>query len=232
MCYNVRSSNRDVGAVAAVIASESPDLVVVRELEPAMASALEPRLVNDYPHYRIEPGIGGFWSRYEILAYETWQLSEDRAYWAQRMTLDVEGRRLTVVGVHLRYGPVLQGVQMLGTPLVMPVGRAGGSYTDVDNLVERLEEVDGPLIVMGDFNMTDQQGAYAGLLQHLRDSHRESGWGMGFTQAPLHRIKLAMLRIDYVFYSPDLVSLSTRVGRYGGSDHRPVVARLAWNRSR
>jgi endonuclease/exonuclease/phosphatase (EEP) superfamily protein YafD len=122
-------------------------------------------------------------------------------------------------------------VQPLSLPLIVPTGSTGDSErTDVHALLERLEKVRDPLIVMGDF-MTDQQDLYPLLLNRLCDSHRESGWGMGFTQAPLHNIGLAMLRIDYVFHSPDLISLSTKIGGYGGSDHRPVVSRLAWRRS-
>ena len=42
-----------------------------------------------------------------------------------------------------------------------------------------------PLIVIGDFNLTDQQSLYTSLTRHLRDAHREGGWGMGFTFTPL-----------------------------------------------
>jgi hypothetical protein len=63
----------------------------------SMALSLQALLADEYPYHRIEPGSSGFWSRYEIVAYETWWLSEDRAICEQRVTLDVEGRRLTVL---------------------------------------------------------------------------------------------------------------------------------------
>ena len=77
-------------------------------------------------------------------------------------------------------------------------------------------------------DLTDQQGLYAPLTRHLRDAHHESGWGMGFTFTRFPRFGLPMWRIDYVFHSPDLVALSTAVEDYGGSDHRPVIVRLAF----
>jgi endonuclease/exonuclease/phosphatase (EEP) superfamily protein YafD len=35
-----------------------------------------------------------------------------------------------------------------------------------------------------------------------------------------------MWRIDYVFHSTDMVAVSATTGDYGGSDHRPVIAKL------
>ena len=96
------------------------------------------------------------------------------------------------------------------------------------DLLSRIVEIDGPLIVIGDFNLTDQQSIYAPLTRHLRDSHRESGWGMGFTFTRFRRLGLPMWRIDYVFHSSDLVALSSTMGDFGGSDHRPVIAKLAF----
>ena len=103
-------------------------------------------------------------------------------------------------------------------------------YDDADlrGLLARLEGIEGPLVVIGDFNVTDQQSLYAPLTRRLRDAHRESGWGMGFTFSHRPDVGLALWRIDYVFYSPELVALSAKVGDYAGSDHRPVIARLAF----
>jgi len=47
------------------------------------------------------------------------------------------------------------------------------------DLLARLESVDGPLVVIGDFNLTDQQSLYRPLTRRLRDAHQESGWGDG-----------------------------------------------------
>jgi endonuclease/exonuclease/phosphatase (EEP) superfamily protein YafD len=51
---------------------------------------------------------------------------------------------------------------------------------------------------------------------------------MGFTFTRFRSIGLPLWRIDYVLHSPDLVSLRAVVGDYGGSDHRPVMAELAF----
>ncbi len=90
-----------------------------------------------------------------------------------------------------------------------------------------MEDIEGPLIVLGDFNMTESQVVYGELTQTLLDAHKEVGSGLGNTRTPLRGIGPATWRIDFVFYTSDFQALSTDLGAFGGSDHRPVVAELA-----
>ena len=227
MAYNVLYRNANADGIAASIKAHAPDFFGLRELEQPMAQALESRFADRYPYRRVEPGCG-FFSRYPILRYEAFQLAQGEGQWAQQLVLDVDGHPVNVLNVHPR-SPPLRGFRPFGLPLGIPTGFANqGRDADVRDVLVRLEEVDSPLIVIGDFNLTDQQGLYISLTRHLRDAHRESGWGMGFTFTRFPRLGLPLWRIDYVFHSPDLVALSTAVGDCGGSDHRPVIARLAF----
>jgi len=227
MTYNVLYRDEDAEQVAAVIEAHDPDFFGLRELAPSMARALQTQFADRYPDHRIEPDCG-FWSRYPILQYEAFQLSGGEGAWAQHVVLDIDGTPVTILSVHPR-SPPLRGFHPFGLPLGVPTGFANeGRDADVRDLLARLEGVDRPLLVIGDFNLSDQQVLYAELTRHLRDAHRESGWGMGFTFTRFPRLGLPMWRIDYVFHSPDLVALSAEVGDYGGSDHRPVIARLGF----
>jgi len=229
MAYNVLYLNTDVDGVAGQIAAFAPDLVALRELEPPMARALESRFADEYPYRRFERGCG-FFSRYPIREYEAFQLVPGEGDRVQRLVLDVEGRPLNVLSVHPR-SPPLRGFHLPGLPLGIPTGFDNTKRdADVSALVARLDGMETPLVVMGDFNLTDQQALYPALTRRLRDAHRESGWGLGFTFTRFPRLGLPTWRIDYVFHSPDLVALSTTVGDWGGSDHRPVIARLAFRR--
>jgi endonuclease/exonuclease/phosphatase (EEP) superfamily protein YafD len=71
---------------------------------------------------------------------------------------------------------------------------------DLRGLLARLEGIEGPLVIIGDFNATDQQRLYAPLARRLRDAHGESGWGMGFTFSRWPETGPALWRIDYVFH--------------------------------
>jgi endonuclease/exonuclease/phosphatase (EEP) superfamily protein YafD len=227
MTYNVFRWNERVDRCLAEIARHDPDILSLHELEGPMAQSLVQRLSDRYPHFRLEPGRGLF-SRYPIVEYEAFRLGPGRAHWAQQAVLEADGRRVTVLNVHARYPPLL-GLHPWGLPLGIPVRFANEERdADVRALISRLNRLDGPLIVVGDLNLTDQQAMYPALTEVLHDAHRESGWGMGFTYARYPRIGLALWRIDYILHSPDLVALRTVVGKYGGSDHRPVIAQLAF----
>jgi endonuclease/exonuclease/phosphatase (EEP) superfamily protein YafD len=227
LAHNVLYKNRDVEALVASVELHEPDFFGLRELAGPMAEALEPRFAERYPYHRLEPGCG-FWSRYPILSYEAIQLVEGEGAWAQQFVLDIESQEVTVFSVHPRSPP------LYGVPLSELWGRLPtalddeGRDADLRGLLARLGGIEGPLVVIGDFNATDQHSLYAPLARRLGDAHRESGWGMGFTFSHRPDVGLALWRIDYVFYSSELVALSTRVGDYAGSDHRQVIARLAF----
>jgi endonuclease/exonuclease/phosphatase family metal-dependent hydrolase len=98
-----------------------------------------------------------------------------------------------------------------------------------------------PLIVPIDLNSTDQNTPYSLLTPELVDAWQEAGWGLGHTfpgasspgssrptfagiAAPMW-----LVRIDYVFHSRHFRAVEARTGPWDGiSDHRPVVAHLAW----
>jgi vancomycin resistance protein VanJ len=227
LTHNVLYTNEDADALVASIEAHAPDFFGLRELAGPMAEALESHLAGRYPYHRVEPGCG-FWSRYPILAYEAFHLVEGEGAWAQQFVLDIDGQEVTVLSVHPRSPPVYS-LPLSDLPAAMPTAFPNQDRdADLGGLLARLEGIEGPLIVIGDFNATDQQSLYAPLARRLRDAYRESGWGMGFTYSRWPDVGLALWRIDYVFYTPELVALSARVGDYAGSDHRPVIARLAF----
>jgi endonuclease/exonuclease/phosphatase family metal-dependent hydrolase len=73
--------------------------------------------------------------------------------------------------------------------------------------------------------------AYRELATHFTDSYRESGWGLGLT-FPYHAhwgnipLPMPLVRIDYIFHSPDLGANQATVFCRGGSDHCYVISQL------
>lgn len=107
----------------------------------------------------------------------------------------------------------------------------------IESLVTDIEKRDGPVIVVGDFNSTDQSDVYRLIRNRLLDAHRAAGWGWGHTfpaYAGNYRgvpIFARQMRIDMIFYSKEFTALDCRVGSsYGESDHLPVLAELTWSR--
>jgi endonuclease/exonuclease/phosphatase (EEP) superfamily protein YafD len=217
LTYNINGLNRDVEAIAAAIEVHDPDVVALQEVNVSMNRALEARLLDRYPHRRWERGMG-LYSRLPLEQYQAFRLGDGQGYWAQQCVLRVDGRALTLLNVHPR---------SIGGQLRHPAASAHAA--DVRDLVSRVDGIDGPLLVAGDLNLTDRHAAYTALARHLRDAHREAGWGMGFTFRP-SSASPALWRIDYVLHSPDLATLDADLGDFSGSDHRPLVATLAWGR--
>jgi endonuclease/exonuclease/phosphatase family metal-dependent hydrolase len=98
----------------------------------------------------------------------------------------------------------------------------------------------GPVLVLADFNATDQSTPYRIVTQVLGDAWREGGVGFGHTfpgddsfdrSRPRVRdwlIPRWLVRIDYVFHSRQWRTVEAHIGPWDGtSDHRPVCATLA-----
>lgn len=93
------------------------------------------------------------------------------------------------------------------------------------------------MIVVGDFNSTDQSEVYQLLGRVLTDAHRAVGWGLGHTfpayAGSFRGIPILpwQMRIDMIFYSDEFAALRSQVGpTYGESDHLPVLAQLTWQK--
>jgi endonuclease/exonuclease/phosphatase family metal-dependent hydrolase len=98
-----------------------------------------------------------------------------------------------------------------------------------------------PAVLLGDFNVVPNSGVYQRLLTRgLVDAFAESGKGpertfpvrFANTPRPLRGRTVSLktpplVRLDYVWHTPDIRSVATWVGDDTGSDHLPVLSRLA-----
>jgi endonuclease/exonuclease/phosphatase family metal-dependent hydrolase len=89
---------------------------------------------------------------------------------------------------------------------------------------QMLNDEDLPFIVSGDFNSTPHGWAYWHLADDLTDAFRVAGDGWGGT----YHSRFPFARIDFVLASAEWRVLGARVPDAHLSDHRPLVAQLAW----
>jgi endonuclease/exonuclease/phosphatase (EEP) superfamily protein YafD len=90
------------------------------------------------------------------------------------------------------------------------------------HFVQPFLDAGDPLILLGDFNVTDREPAYDDISRGLTDAFKAVGVGTGATWRPgqLSHFDWALLRIDYLFSGPGVVPLSTQVDcTPRGSDH-------------
>ncbi len=218
MSYNIWVHNQDIAAVVAVIQQEQPDILLLQEASPMAVRTLKNRLIDLYPDGELyaahEPQLyQAVISRYPLTPRGA-MLWKGRT---QKVLVDTPGGPIAVWNVH-PYAPLPWSWQ----------------YQQISGLTKDIAAVDGPLIVGGDFNTTDQAETYWLVNRHLSNAHWEAGWGFGFTfPSPSRRFRgqvpiPSLIRIDHIFYNEHFFALNARtLPTPGGSDHLPVVAEFA-----
>lgn len=232
LTYNALGYNFDTQDTLRVVRDSNADVVALQELNLETAAALTRELGDRYPYRWLEPrnGVegGGFLSKY---AFER-SADQIGGSWVGRpMAIDIEfsGRQVTLVRFHAHAGPSYVALR----------------ETQARSLASYARRRPGPLVLLGDLNATDSNVAHALIAEQLRDAWREAGFGFGHTfpgrptrseggSRPIIlgvAVPLWLVRIDYVFHSPDWVTQSAQVTPAAGrSDHRGVVAELVLNR--
>jgi vancomycin resistance protein VanJ len=217
MTFNVNYANRNAPDIADLIRAESPDIIAMQELKPGLAAPLHAELASEYPYflYDSSQGLTGLISRYPLTEGAT--LPELRYSW--HASVETPGQTVTVWSVHL------------ATALSQPGWEAQRKMAAA--LAQAAEKEVGPLVVLGDFNTTDQTENYRLVADQLADVHWSVGRGFGFTFPDLRRygadspLPGPVVRIDHIFVSDHFTPQEIHVIPSGyGSDHRPVVASL------
>lgn len=204
---NVYAGSKSYGEVLDYLRETKPDVVLLMELTHAWRKQFEP-LEADYPEQHFaarDDAFGiGLIARRKLADVEIDFLG-GQSY--VRATCDVDGRTLTLFGIH---------------PFP-PLGARGSTMrnTAFAALNAKLREAKGAAIVAGDFNSTSWSPHFADLLAGttLRDSRLGRGlqpsWSMTHP-APLR------IPIDHMLVSPEVHLIERRLGPPVGSDHLPV----------
>jgi endonuclease/exonuclease/phosphatase (EEP) superfamily protein YafD len=208
---NVHVSTRDAAALARWLASTSVDLVVVSEVSPAFAESLE-RLPG-FPHREVAPAENPFGiavlSRFPMDAVAV---------------RDADG----VARIEARVDTGVGCVELFAVHPMPPMSPR--LYAARNQLLRdvagRAVQQGVPRLVVGDFNATPWSSAFSILAKH--GMRRASGlqptwpsrWGGWFG-----------IPIDHVVGSGHWRVLEARIGSELGSDHRPLLARLALGES-
>lgn len=206
-----------------VILSVDADIVALQELslEGATTVAL---LQEDYPYQALHPQAvpskgQGIISRYPILTDEYWEYPDlPHTLGHQRVEIDYEGTTITVYNTHP------------WPPAAFKTGFNDESHrVAVRDVVERAIQDEGPLLLVGDFNMSNEFSEYDLVAEHFTDSFRVAGFGAGYTYPNLRLEPFPpVIRLDYIWHTGHFATLASEVwADHGLSDHSPVWSRLA-----
>jgi vancomycin resistance protein VanJ len=227
--------NLEAGATAgsdsvAFLRGRDADVVALQELRPDTSAAIEadPTLAARYP-YRVliprEDVLGmGLLSDRPILNPG---FSLDPAVQTAMMDLG-DGRRLAVINAHPFHAEIeyLAGVNV---PFGLESSRRNADLDLIRNRIDDLIGQQFPVLLLGDLNTAASEPAFDRFVDGLRESHRDSGFGPGWTWRPsrLEFLGLGLVRIDHLVVSPDIVPLGIEVTCPPAGDHCLVNARFA-----
>lgn len=230
MNFNLGPGQAQPEQLVAVIRRANADVVAVEELTPAIAAHLQTDLSEQYPYMLLDPQSEsvGVLSRYPIFNAQ-WRSPTQGGRSYLHAQLAWHAQLIHLVIVH-PFPPEIVWYGQSRIPIGLRETEASQTIAEVAQWVKTL---DGPKMVVGDFNMSDQTPAYAQLRAVLHDAYREAGWGLGFTfPNNLHvdgqPVPGPFVRIDYIFHSADLLAQEAYVDCGGSSDHCYLVARLGW----
>jgi endonuclease/exonuclease/phosphatase (EEP) superfamily protein YafD len=232
MTINQLYTNERVAELIAAIRAQDADIVAIQELSEPVAEAAGRQLRDAYPHQFLTPGAEdyglGILSRYPLR-----MAARTRGFVGLRMIVDVDGAPITLINVHLNAPQVTTRRLRQFRPVKVVLDYDTSLRArDFPSLLREIDAVEGPLVVLGDFNTSDREQPYADLAARLRDAYREAAWGFGFTfpddqQLARLTVPFPLVRIDYVWSRGGLAPAAARVAcDSGGSDHCAVVADL------
>ena len=214
----------DLSATATVLREFAPDVCALNEIYGNEESRFgnQPRQLSEmlgYPYHAFARAIcnkrgeygNGLLSKFPIRATRLIPLvipeelrSPDARFYEDRVlliaTLDVNGKELTVMACHFGL-------------------RNGEKTLAVDTVLKEAAAISGPIVLLGDFNITPNSDHYARLAKIFSDT-------AALCQDTLltHPSDAPRKKIDYIFTRGDIHAENVTVPAVVASDHLPVFS--------
>ena len=216
--------------VIATVQAQHADVIAFQELSTPAAEAIKQHLLQEYPYQILEPSDISFTGMGVISRYALEAQRPPEKTSAQLIQLRLPDASLSLLNVSLtspeikrRRLPVLGWVQGLGGYQIKKRSR------EITQLLPVIDQVRGPLVIAGDFNLSDRERDYAQFATRLHDTFRETSSGFGHTfpnnlQLGLLTIPFPLIRIDYVWSAGGIVPQASWVACGRASDHCLVIS--------
>jgi vancomycin resistance protein VanJ len=228
MSWNMEAGGVPFETAADTIEDAHPDVVGLVELVPPISRAAESdeRLQGLYPYQVLLPRSGvpdlGLLSRFPITEHEFTEAPS----LLRAVIAPPDGPPITVFVAH----PYLASIDQIGFVPDIQTHSRDAEISAIRDEIEAELAADHDVLVLGDFNTTEREPAYAELSKDLHDAQREAGFGFGMTWRPakIENLPFGLLRIDYLFASARFVALAAAPDcTPRGSDHCLITATFA-----
>ncbi|MGV8875470.1 MAG: endonuclease/exonuclease/phosphatase family protein [Rhodococcus sp. (in: high G+C Gram-positive bacteria)] len=215
---NIWLGQADLDALVALVQTHRPDVLTLVELTPEADADLRPRLSELLPYAYVSAAAGGEGSG----IYSRFPLVDEQRH---------DGFVTELLSAR---------VEMPGRPLVFavhpvpPWPREPSEWVRelglLRQLLAKIPVDDGPVVVVGDFNATQDHRRYRDLqFGRFVDAAVATGAGMLRTY-PAHTWYPPVIAIDHVLVA-DMAVRSVEAVPIPGSDHRGILARMQFQKS-
>ena len=205
--HNPEPSN----SIEAILHHE-PDVIALQELNLQWLVELEPILSLQYPFSVNLPsdtccyGIGVY-SKHPIISS---QVASSQGIPYIKATISVRGESVTIISIHT-------------LPPIFP-NQIDERDIQLQEFAQIAKKVDGPLIVLGDFNVVHWDRVFQQFLKRSGLTKISNGLQPTF---PMD-FGLPLIPIDHVTYSEELVPTECETFSVPGSDHKGIIAGFAF----
>ena len=222
MTFNQLKTNTDEAAVKAAILRSEADIVALQELSPKIATMLRAELSEVYPYQALRPapadgtqnGVG------VVSRFPLERPSYSEAYRGQHFDVNNAGKRFEFINVH--FNVPFQNGRMGSLRFYEPRVRD----RQLDALMAVAKRASS-LVVVGDFNLSDNESGYRKMATLMTDAYRNAQTGFGFSypaQAVYRGLPLPpLVRLDYVWLR-GLEPIAAYRDCRGGSDHCALIS--------
>jgi endonuclease/exonuclease/phosphatase (EEP) superfamily protein YafD len=208
VALNVLGYNRDYDRVLEYLQRERPDVVVLTEVTPGWADALQ----------AIESEYAFRWVHAGDLRSGIAVLSRQRPTATREIDLAGTGHPSMLLALDTPGGPI----SLLGTHLFWPMGADVAAVRD--RQLERLAAIarqQVPLVIAGDLNTTQFSPRFHDLLHD--GALANCAAGRGFTPTWPTFVPVLLIQIDHCLATRGVRVSGFHTGEYVGSDHYPIA---------
>lgn len=216
--YNLEGCPNGERETGETLRAINADLYALQEVSSGTLRAGEVRPQGQFA--AANDGEFLLYSRYPILKSQLVQLQNDRfSRPCQVVDVKTPAGPLRVINVHLSlliHGPqwLLKHSAELSRHVPQALDDRRGQIANLLPLIQ------GRCLIAGDFNSQPRDNCLRELEKVMLDSFRERGRGWGFS----FESTLPALRIDYIWHSPQIRCLDSRVVGSLSSDHMLIYA--------
>lgn len=218
MTLNVKRSKGDTDKIIGMINNISPDFLLLQEAVPLEERIDIPSTLIGYKNI-METGWQGV--RIADVALLTKHRITD---WRVYQPIQGVDRQFLIVDAIVNKKKVTAACVHFATKIPGESDSNGKSRVlQAEKLVECLPGAN--TVFGGDFNIPPRGSAYSTLAKNFQDA-AITAQGTGYTYPEL----IPIMRLDHIFSSHDIIPVSWRRVKTGGSDHCAVVAEFAFSR--